>query len=162
MKINKKSIISLLVLVCVIASLATVAFAEAPPNTEPAPWYAKVLSSPIFMIVIMIAIFYFLLIRPENKKKKEAAKMRDSLKAGDEITTIGGIVGRVVKVKDDSLVIESSTDKSKLRIMKWAISTVDKPAKEKKSKNANDVEEVEALEAPDTANEQTASEAEEK
>ncbi len=164
MKINKKSVISLLVLVCILASFAMVAFAEggeaAAATTEQAPWYVK--HSGIIMIVLMVAIFYFLLIRPENKKKKEAAKMRDSLKAGDKITTIGGIVGRVVKVKDDELVIESSTDKSKLRIMKWAVSTIDKPASEKKSKNEDVAEETAELEAPETANEQTSNEAEEK
>lgn len=150
---NKKRILSFLVLVCVVASLATVAFAtEAPATTEPAPWYAAIIGSPIFMIVIMIAIFYFLLIRPENKKKKETAKMRDSLKPGDKITTIGGIVGRIVKVKDDELVIESSTDKSKLRIMKWAVSTVDKPAPEKKAKAEEVAEEPAELEAPEATN----------
>lgn len=163
MKINKKSIISLFLLVCILASFATVAFADggdaAAEAAQDAPWYAQLLASPIFMIIIMIAIFYFLLIRPENKKKKEVAKMRDSLKAGDKITTIGGIVGRVVKVKDDELIIETSTDKSKLRIMKWAVSTIDKAAEEKKSKNEEVAEE---LEAPEAANEQASNEAEEK
>ena len=160
---NKKRILSILALVCILASLATVAFAEggeaaAAAEQAPAPWYSAIIGSPIFMIVIMIAIFYFLLIRPENKKKKETAKMRDSLKVGDKITTIGGIVGRIVKVKDEELVIESSTDKSKIRIMKWAVSTVDKPAPEKKAK----AEEAAELEAPEAACEQTSNEAEEK
>lgn len=154
---NKKRILSILALVCILASLATVAFAEggeaAAATAEQAPWYSAIIGSPIFMIVIMIAIFYFLLIRPENKKKKETAKMRDSLKAGDKITTIGGIVGRIVKVKDEELVIESSTDKSKIRIMKWAVSTVDKPAPEKKVKAEEAIEETAELEAPETANE---------
>ncbi|MBR5543658.1 MAG: preprotein translocase subunit YajC [Oscillospiraceae bacterium] len=77
-------------------------------------------------IIIIFVVFYFLLIRPENKKKKEIAKMRSNLKVGDEITTIGGIMGRVTNVRDDQLTIESSNDRSKLRIAKWAVSTVDK------------------------------------
>ena len=74
-------------------------------------------------MVAMIAVFYFLLIRPENKKKKAAAKMRSELAVGDEITTIGGIVGRVVTVKDDSLIIETGAERNRIKIMRWAIST---------------------------------------
>lgn len=163
---NKKRLLSILAFVCILASMVTVAFAEggeaAAAATEQAPWYSAIIGSPIFMIVIMIAIFYFLLIRPENKKKKETAKMRDNLKAGDKITTIGGMVGRIVKVKDDEIVFETSTDKTKIRIMKWAVSTVDKPASEKKSKNEDVAEESAELEAPEAVNEQTANDAEEK
>ena len=61
----------------------------------------------IFMIVIMIALMYFLMIRPENKRKKKAQEMRDSLKKGDVITSIGGIVGKIVSVSKDTIVIES-------------------------------------------------------
>ena len=75
------------------------------------------------MLVVMLAIFYFMLIRPENKKKKELAKMRSELAVGDEITTIGGIVGRVVTVKDDSLIIETGAERNRIKIMRWAIST---------------------------------------
>lgn len=77
----------------------------------------------IIMLVIMIGVFYFLLIRPENKRKKEAENLRSSLKNGDQITTIGGIVGTVVSVKDDKVVIETSADRVRIEIMKWAIST---------------------------------------
>ena len=66
--------------------------------------------STIIMLVGMIAVFYFLLIRPENKRKKEAEQMRSSVKNGDEITTIGGIVGKVVNVKEDKFVIETGAD----------------------------------------------------
>jgi len=75
------------------------------------------------MLVIMVAVFYFMLIRPENKRKKEAEDMRSSVKEGDEITTIGGIVGKVVNVKDDKIVIETSADQVRLEMNKWAIST---------------------------------------
>ena len=71
----------------------------------------------------MVGVFYFLLIRPENKRKKEAEALRSSLKNGDQITTIGGIVGTIVSVKDDKVVIETSADRVRVEIMKWAIST---------------------------------------
>ena len=64
----------------------------------------------IIMIVVMIGVMYFLMIRPENKRKKEAAQMRSDLKVGDEIITIGGICGKVVQVKDDKFVIETGAD----------------------------------------------------
>ena len=64
----------------------------------------------MIMLVVMIAVFYFLLIRPENKRKKEAEQMRSAVKNGDQITTIGGIVGKVVNVKDDKFVIETGAD----------------------------------------------------
>lgn len=79
--------------------------------------------SSIVMIVIMIAVFYFMLIRPENKRKKEAEQMRSSVKNGDEITTIGGIVGTVVNVKEDKIVIETGADQVRIEFAKWAIST---------------------------------------
>lgn len=82
--------------------------------------------SPILMIVIMFGVMYFFMIRPENKKKKEIAKMRSELTAGDEITTIGGIVGKVSTVRDEELTIVSSSDGTKLRIKRWAVSSVDK------------------------------------
>lgn len=77
----------------------------------------------IIMIVIMIAVFYFLLIRPENKKKKEAAEMRNSLKVGDQITTIGGIVGTICAVKDQTIVMETGADRVRIEFTKWAISS---------------------------------------
>lgn len=81
------------------------------------------LGSPLIMMVLMIAIFYFMLIRPENKRKKEAEQMRSSVKTGDKIVTIGGIVGIVVNVKDSRIVIETGADQVRLEIEKWAISS---------------------------------------
>ena len=74
-------------------------------------------------LVILIADFYFLLIRPENKKKKAAAKMRSELAVGDEITTIGGVVGTICQVKEDTIIIETSADRVRMEFTKWAIST---------------------------------------
>ena len=79
--------------------------------------------STIIMLVGMVAVFYFLLIRPENKRKKEAEQMRSSVKNGDEITTIGGIVGKVVNVKEDKFVIETGADQVRIELAKWALST---------------------------------------
>ena len=79
--------------------------------------------SSIIMLVVVIAVFYFMLIRPENKRKKQAQAMRDSLKKGDVITTIGGIIGTVCAVKEDSIVIETSADRVRVEFAKWAIST---------------------------------------
>ena len=84
--------------------------------------------STIIMMVVMIGVFYFLLIRPENKRKKEAENMRSSVKTGDQITTIGGIVGTVVNVKDDKIVIETGADQVRLEMTKWAISSNDTAA----------------------------------
>lgn len=77
----------------------------------------------IIMLVVMIAVFYFMMIRPENKRKKEAEAMRSALKVGDKITTIGGIMGTVVDVKDDKFVIETSADRVRIEFQKWALST---------------------------------------
>ena len=76
------------------------------------------------MIVVMLAIFYFLLIRPENKRKKQAEEMRSSLKKGDWITTIGGVYGRVVTITDRTVVIETSEDRVRMEFLKSAIGSV--------------------------------------
>ena len=92
-------------------------------------------------LVLVIAIFYFMIIRPENKRKKEAEELRSSVKEGDQITTIGGIVGTVVSVKDDKFVIETSADQVRIEFAKWALSTndtADAAAKEAAAKKAEE------------------------
>ena len=81
------------------------------------------MASPLIMMVAMLAIFYFMLIRPENKRKKEAEQMRSAVKKGDKITTIGGIVGTVVDVKENNIVMETSADQVRIELAKWAISS---------------------------------------
>ncbi len=81
------------------------------------------LMSTIIMLVVMVGVFYFMLIRPENKRKKEAEQLRSSIKTGDRITTIGGIIGTVVSVKDDKFVLETSADQVRIEFAKWAVST---------------------------------------
>ena len=88
--------------------------------------------STIIMLVVMVAIFYFMLIRPENKRKKEAENMRSSLKVGDKITTIGGIMGKVVHVDGDKFVMETGADQVRIELAKWALSTNDTAAERAK------------------------------
>ena len=82
------------------------------------------MGSTIMMIVLMIAIFYFLMIRPENKRKKQAEEMRNSLKKGDWLTTIGGVYGRIVAITDRTVVIETSEDRVRIEFLKSAIGSV--------------------------------------
>ena len=84
----------------------------------------------ILMIVGMIAIFYFLAIRPQKKREKEETAMRNAIQVGDEITTIGGIIGRVVSIKDETLVLETTRDCTKIRILKSAVRSVDVKAED--------------------------------
>lgn len=91
------------------------------------------MGSTLIMLVLMLAVFYFMLIRPENKRKKEAEEMRSAVKVGDKITTIGGICGTVVSIKDDKLVIETGADQVRIELAKWAMSTNETAAEAKKA-----------------------------
>ena len=95
----------------------------------------------IVMIVGMLAIFYFFMIRPENKRKKEAEELRSSISVGDRITTIGGIIGTVVNVKDEKIVIETSADQVRIELCKWAVSTNDTADERMKAEQAKKNEE---------------------
>lgn len=77
----------------------------------------------IIMIVVLIAVFYLFLIRPEQKKKKKAEEMRSSLSVGDKITTIGGMVGKIVNISGDLITFETGEDRVRIQVTKWAIST---------------------------------------
>ena len=114
----------------------------------------------IIMIVLMFAIMYFLMIRPENKRKKKAQEMRDSLKKGDVITSIGGIVGKIAHVNKDTIIIETSEDRVRMELTKWAVSSVgvqtgeqpEQPKKgEKKEEEAPAEEPAEIAETAETA-----------
>lgn len=100
----------------------------------------------IMMLVVLVAVFYFMMIRPENKRKKAAQEMRNSLKKGDKLTTIGGIVGTIVAVNEDTLVIETSEDRVRMEITKWAVSNTGvqastEPQKKKKSAPSDEIPE---------------------
>ena len=102
-------------------NLIETAFAASADGAAP----GGMLGSPIIMIVVMIAIFYFMLIRPENKRKKEAEEMRTNVKVGDRITTIGGITGEIVNIKENTFVIETGADQVRIELAKWSLSTND-------------------------------------
>ena len=72
-------------------------------------------------LVVLIVVFYFVLIRPQRKRDKQEREMRNSISVGDEISTIGGFIGRVVSIKDDTIVIETAGDRSKIRLARWSI-----------------------------------------
>ena len=79
----------------------------------------------IIMIVVLVAFFYFFMIRPQKKQEKEVANMRNNLQVGDEITTIGGIIGKIVSIKEETLMIETGHDRAKIRILRSAVRCVD-------------------------------------
>ena len=99
--------------------------------------------NPMFMImlILMIAVFYFLMIRPENKRKKEAEQLRSNLSVGDRVTTIGGITGTIVNIKEDKFVLETSADQVRIEMLKWAISTNDSAEERAKAERARIEEE---------------------
>ncbi|MBR3570248.1 MAG: preprotein translocase subunit YajC [Oscillibacter sp.] len=95
----------------------------------------------MLMIAAMIAIMYFFMIRPENKRKKQAQEMRDSLKKGDVITTIGGIIGKIVYVtQKNTVIIETSEDRVRIEVAKWAVSSL----------GVQDTEQAEAAKKPES------------
>ena len=104
----------------------------------------------IIMLVLMFAVMYFMIIRPENKKKKEQEALRNSLHKGDKITTIGGIMGKIVDIKDDKIVIETGEDQVRMELQKWSVMT-NHSAEKEKSKRA-----AEAREAAQKAKEEKA------
>ena len=114
-------------------------------------------TSMIMMLVLMFAIMYFMMIRPENKRKKKAQEMRDSLKKGDVITSIGGIVGKIAHVNKDTIIIETSEDRVRMELTKWAVSSVgvqtgEQPEELKKGEKKEEAPAEEtAAEIPETA-----------
>lgn len=80
----------------------------------------------IIMMGAVLLVFYFVMIRPQNKKEKEQQKMRNELNIGDEVISIGGIVGRVISIKEDTILVESGTDRVKIRLKKWSVQEVNK------------------------------------
>ena len=98
------------------------------------------MGSTVFMLVMMVAIMYFVMIRPENKRKKEAEEMRAAVKKGDKVVTIGGITGVVVDVKDNRFVLETGADQVRIEFEKWALSSNETAAEAKKANAQKAVE----------------------
>ena len=109
-------------------------------------------SMSLIMIVMMIAIFYFMIIRPENKRKKQAEEMRNSIRKGERITTIGGMVGKVVQVNDSTIVFETSEDRVRIEIAKWGVQSTESmeaaQAQRSGKKNASEESAKEELPQP--------------
>ena len=84
----------------------------------------------IIMLVAMVAVFYFFMYRPQKKQEKETAAMRNSLQVGDEITTVGGIIGKVISIKEETVMIETGRDGTKIRILRSAIKSIDVKAED--------------------------------
>ena len=110
------------------------------------------MGSMLLPLILMLALMYFLMIRPESKRKKQAEEMRNSLKKGDQITTIGGIIGKIVQVTDETIIIETSDDRVRMELTKWAVSTNNSnpPADAKKGKKTEKEEPAKLEEGSDT------------
>ena len=99
----------------------------------------------IMLLVVMMVVFYLLFIRPENKRKKQAEKLRNNLKKGDRIVTIGGMIGKIVQVNDSTVVFETSEDRVRIELSKWGVQSVltaPAPGKKKNAKVEETVEDV--------------------
>jgi len=118
MNANIKKIFSMILVI----ALACMMFTGCAPATGTGDAAGGGASS-IIMIVVLIVVFYFFLIRPENKKKKKLEEMRSNLEVGDKITTIGGMVGKIVNISGDLITFETGEDRVRIQITKWAIST---------------------------------------
>lgn len=99
--------------------------------------------SGILMMVVLFGLMYFMMIRPQKKKDKEIKAMRDSLSVGDEVITIGGIHGKIVKVNDEVVTLEMAQNKNRIEFSKWAVGSVAKKGKDK-TESKGTVEEIEA------------------
>jgi preprotein translocase subunit YajC len=88
----------------------------------------------ILIFAVIIVVFYFFMIRPESKKKKKAKEMRESLSAGDKVTTIGGIMGKIIGIKEESITFETGEDRVRIEVAKWAISSTGKEPVEPQDK----------------------------
>ncbi|MBE6603485.1 MAG: preprotein translocase subunit YajC [Ruminococcaceae bacterium] len=86
----------------------------------------------IGMIAVVVVVFYFFGVRPQKKQEQAMAQMRDSLQVGDEITTIGGIIGKIVSIKEETMIIETGRDHTRIRLLKTAVRTVDVRAEDAK------------------------------
>ena len=109
----------------------------------------------IGLVAVVGVVFYFFILRPQKKQEKQAAEMRNNLSVGDEITTIGGIIGKVVSIKEETMVIETTRDHTRIRLLKSAVRTVDVPANAKveapKKEDAKEAKDAKKEEVKETA-----------
>ena len=120
MKLMNQLIVRLSAGICAASALCVTAFAE---GTEAAdvPSMGTQLMTTVVPLIGALVLLYFIMLRPQQKREKEAQVMRDNVRIGDEVCTAGGIVGIVIKVNDDSVVLETGGERNKIRIKKWAI-----------------------------------------
>ncbi len=98
---------------------------EGETTTNGASWISMVI-----MIALLVLVMYFFMIRPQKKQEKQINEMRDNLQVGDEITTIGGVIGKIVSIKDETILLETGRDKVKIRFLKSAVRSVDVKAED--------------------------------
>lgn len=120
----KKILAAVMALLTILALTACTTLDQ---NGEPVDNTASMIMT-VGMLVVMVAVFYFMIIRPQKKQEKETAKMLDELTPGDTISTVGGIIGVVLKVKDDMVLIETGADRTRIQIAKWAVRKVEEKA----------------------------------
>ena len=109
------SILAVAVLIC--AMVSGCAPAASGSSSSTGNWTS------LIMLVVIMVIFYFMIMRPESKKKKQQEQMRNELSVGDEIITIGGLVGKIVSVSEENIVFETSEDRVRIEVTKWAVSS---------------------------------------
>lgn len=109
-------------------------FLEAAAGTDAAAAAGGSMMTLILPLALMFVLMYFIMIRPENKRKKKAEEMRNSLSLGEEITTIGGLTGKIVQVTEDTVTFETGEDRVRIQIKKWAVQTTAKAEAEEASK----------------------------
>ena len=114
--------LSAIMMICVLSGCATVG-GEGESAGFSGSFY-------IVYILVIVAVFYFFMIRPEKKRRKESDDMRNNLSVGDTVTTIGGIVGKIVNINNDIITIETSEDRVRVQLAKWGVSTVGKKGDE--------------------------------
>ena len=102
---------------------------EAAATTTPAANTGSTIYT-FVMLAVLFVVFYFIMYRPQKKQEKETANMRNNLQVGDEITTIGGIIGKIISIKEETVLIETSADRTKIRILKSAVRCVDVKAED--------------------------------
>ena len=113
-----------------------IAYATTGAGTTGGSWMTWV------MILVIFAALYFFTIRPQSKRDKELRNLRNSLKPGDEIVTIGGIYGKIVRIKDDRITLQVGSDRTRIEVAKWAINNVEKQSETKGSKPAEEEKKV--------------------
>ena len=114
-------------------------FADATAQSATATTSSGSLITMLLPLALLALVFYFFIYRPQKKQEKETADMRSSIELGDIIVTTGGIVGMVVKVKSDMILIETSGDRTKIQIQKWAVHSVIEKANEPEAKEVKSV-----------------------